>query len=54
MVPVEMVDAYINDKLPWMDATDRLRMKQGIAVYTYLQSPGSKEWRREHGFKTED
>ena len=54
MVPIEMIEAYIDDRLPWMTETDRLRMIQGIAVYTHLQSPGSEEWRREHGFKTED
>jgi len=54
MVPIEMIEAYIDDRLPWMNETDRLRMIQGIAVYTHLQSPGSEEWRREHGFKTEE
>ena len=48
----EMIDAYIQDKLPWMDNTDRLRILQGIAIYTYLQSPASDEWREQHGFKT--
>jgi hypothetical protein len=51
-VTPEMVDAYIDGKLPWMDSTDRLRMIQGIAIYTHLQSSGSNEWRQQHGFKT--
>lgn len=46
----EMIDAYIQDKLPWMDNTDRVRILQGIAIYTYLQSPSSDEWRKKHGF----
>lgn len=50
----EMIDAYIQDKLPWMDNTDRLRILQGIAIYTYLQSPASDEWRKEHGFIKQD
>ena len=51
-VTPEMIDAYIADNLPWMDNTDRVRMFQGIAVYTYLQSPASDEWKQQHGFKT--
>lgn len=52
-VTPEMVDAYISDQMPWMcdDPTGMLRMQQGIAVYTHLQSPGSDDWKRQHGFK---
>lgn len=53
-VTPEMVDAYIDDKLPWMDSTDRLRMIQGIAIYTHLQSLTSDDWRKEHGFLNND
>ena len=49
-VTPEMVEAYVADQLPWMDNTDRVRILQGIAIYTYLQSPTSDEWRKEHGF----
>lgn len=49
-VTPEMVDAYITDKLPWMDNTDRVRIFQGIAIYTHLQSSGSDEWKQQHGF----
>ena len=51
-VTPKMIDCYIADKLPWMDNTDRVRMFQGIAIYTHLQSPESDEWRQQHGFKT--
>lgn len=51
-VTPEMVEAYVADQLPWMDNTDRVRILQGIAIYTYLQSPTSDEWRKQHGFKT--
>ena len=54
MVSIEMIETYIADRFPWMDETDVARMKQGIAVYTHLQSPGSEQWRKEHGFKTEE
>ena len=50
----EMVEAYVADQLPWMDNTDRLRILQGIAIYTYLLSPASDEWRKEHGFLNND
>ena len=26
----------------------------GIAAYAHLSSPASEEWRREHGFETEE
>ena len=51
-VTPEMIDAYIDDKLPWMDNTDRLRMFQGIAVYKHLDCQASDEWKKQHGFKT--
>ncbi len=51
-VTPEMVEAYVADQLPWMDNTDRVRILQGIAIYTHLQSPASDEWRKQHGFKT--
>ena len=51
-VTPQMIDAYIQDKLPWMDNTDRLRILQGIAIYKHLDSPASDEWRQQHGFKT--
>ena len=53
-VTPEMIDAYIQDQLPWMDNTDRVRILQGIAIYTYLQSPSSDDWRNEHGFLNND
>ena len=53
-VTQQMIDAYIQDKLPWMDNTDRVRMLQGIAVYTHLQSPASDEWKKQHGFIKQD
>lgn len=53
-VTPEMVEEYVADQLPWMDNTDRLRILQGIAIYTHLQSPASDEWKKQHGFKTEE
>ena len=53
-VTPEMIDVYIDDKLPWMNNTDRLRMFQGIAIYTHLQSPDSEEWKQQHGFLTDE
>ena len=55
-VTPEMIDAYIADQMPWMcdDPTGMLRMQQGIAVYTHLQSPGSDDWKRKHGFLNND
>jgi hypothetical protein len=50
----EMIDAYIQDQLPWMDNTDRLRILQGIAIYKHLDSPASDEWRQQHGFIKQD
>ena len=49
-VTKEMIDAYIADRLPWMNEVDRVRMYQGIAIYTHLISSGSNEWKKEHGF----
>lgn len=51
-VTPQMIDAYIADKLPWMNSADIVRIHQGIAIYTHLQSPASEEWREQHGFKT--
>jgi hypothetical protein len=51
-VTPEMVDAYITDKYPWLNDADRVRVYQGIAIYTHLQSSSSDEWKQQHGFKT--
>lgn len=53
-VTPEMVDAYIDDNLPWMSNNDRVLVFQGIAIYKYLDGQASDEWKRQHGFNTEE
>lgn len=55
MIPTkEMLEAYLNDKHQDADTEAKMWFWAGIAAYAHLSSPASEEWKREHGFKTEE
>lgn len=60
MIPTkEMLNAWFDETQAWLIKEDpslaelcRAHFFAGVAAYTHLQSPGSDEWKRQHGFKT--
>ena len=55
MIPTkEMLNEYLHSEFKNVDMDAELWYWAGIAAYAHLQSPGSEQWKREHGFKTEE
>ena len=51
MVPSnEMLNEWFKLNHPNGDANDFAMYWAGIAAYAHLQSPGSDEWKKQHGF----
>jgi len=46
----EMLNAYLHSEFKNVDAQAEIWYWAGIAAYAHLQSPGSEQWKREHGF----
>ena len=55
MVPSkEMLEAYFKEMSHNNEDLERMWFWAGIAAYAHLQSPGSDEWKRQHGFSMSD
>ena len=55
MIPSkEMLRAYFDELSHIDEATEWAWFMGGVAAYAHLQSPGSDEWKKQHGFKTEE
>lgn len=55
MVPSkEMLDAYFYELSHSDEANEMVWFWAGVAAYSHLSSPASEQWRREHGFLTEE
>ena len=51
MVPTkEMLNEWFKELSHVDEANELMWYWAGIAAYAHLQSPGSDEWKREHGF----
>jgi hypothetical protein len=54
MVPTkEMLNAWFSELSHVDEANEHMWYWAGIAAYAHLQSPGSEQWKREHGFSEE-
>ena len=54
MVPSnEMLNEYLHSEFKNVDAQAEIWYWAGIAAYAHLQSPGSDEWKKQHGFSEE-
>jgi hypothetical protein len=52
MVPTkEMLEAYFKEMSHNNEDLERMWFWAGVAAYAHLQSPGSEEWKKQHGFK---
>ena len=53
MVPSkEMLEAYFKEMSHNNEDLEHMWFWAGVAAYAHLSSPGSDEWKRQHGFKT--
>jgi len=50
----EMLNAYLHSEFKNVDMDAELWYWAGIAAYAHLQSPTSDDWKKQHGFKTEE
>ena len=54
MVPsAEMLQAWFDEKFK-ANGNDEVMFFAGVAAYAHLSSPGSEQWRREHGFLNDE
>jgi hypothetical protein len=50
---IKMLNAWFDEKFK-ANGHDEVMYWAGIAAYAHLSSPGSEQWRREHGFLNDE